>query len=112
MPRNSPENSPGSFSIDVDEEIYKCFKSEIEITSVLYTYHVVYTDYDNIMIMMACSNLPHFWISEPKYRYSIYVRDRSFDSFKIIREVFDILINYDINLNDIHYTENGPSCNN
>ena len=62
--------------------------------------------------MIACAELPHFWISEPKFRFSIYIKNRSFDSFSQIKNAFSYLIDYGILLNDNHYVLNDLSCTN
>ena len=73
---------------------------------------IIYTDYDNIQLRLACATIDNFWMSKRYMYYFVLVRTRRFDSLKKFTQVTDILKRNKISLNDLIFLHNAVDCKN
>lgn len=52
---------------------------------------IIWTDYENVMVRAACVNLNNFWMAESRLFYVVMVRDRRFDSIKLLAPAIEAL---------------------
>ena len=73
---------------------------------------VIFTDYENIAVFYTCYNTNNYYIPVANTIVDVVVRTRRFDSLTLFATAVAPLIRLGSDLNDLHFTFQGLSCNN
>lgn len=73
---------------------------------------VIYTDYTNIMVTFLCYENMENNMEKAHPIFVIYVRQRSFDSLSQFGAALQSLTKYGVDVNDVRFMNNSPSCKN
>ena len=73
----------GVFSVFLDTDVKNIlgspYKQKVRVEN-----HVIFTDYDKIQLRYQCQEVENYWYTEINENYYIMVRNRTFDSWKMV----------------------------
>jgi hypothetical protein len=107
---NVTTSNPGVLTTHIELDILK-LKSDIDAK-------VIFTDYDNIMVIYACYEVKYFYnmimgTSVVNRLASIYVRNRTFDSYTLYAQAITALTNLQVDTCSLKKAKNNATfCRN
>ena len=105
-------NRPGVIIANKNVNVTGIF-GKVTLESVNANSIITYTDYDNVQLRVACSNIENYWVGTQFLYYFILVRNRNFDSVSKLAPVFKNLMSIGIqNFDNLVPLYNSPNCTN
>ena len=73
---------------------------------------LLYTDYEHVKLVCACTPLNHFWVSKSYHFCTVAVRNKSFDSFSQLLPAMVRMKAAGVAVQDLDYLPLNSDCPN
>ena len=94
-------------TITVEGMFGEKIQKEVNVDSI-----ILYTDYDNVQLRYACTDLDNYWEAKTDKYFYVAVRNRNFDSVKQLLPLLGMARQLGFSMDAIEFEYMGPNCKN